>query len=395
MDLSALSWKLYSVRRSDKEPLLRFILDALTTRHCSIVYTSEPDRAPFYIVFETPSGTRHGVLAYAFFANSRATKNRPEDEHRFQIKYGSDLKTVLDVAIDQHGLITTIFLGIDPERGIFVAADPTMNTPAPMSRSIEFKREHAEQAQSTGWTAWERDRHAPKTKDRKAAELDEDLRTELLVGGRQDRILDLILLERLAQGLDPGERHLAAIKLGQVPSQLPDPDISHPLLHELDIESKALLDLIEGASRLKMAVRGWVAEKHLADMLAKLPGVTDCNRLEGDGRPDISLRWKGGPPILIECKNTLRQLYANGRPKVDFQRTRAAKGDPCSRYYKPSDFAVLAACLHPVTESWEFRFALTTKLPAHKTCPGRIANSISVSEPVFTDRPDMVFSECS
>src|SRR5262249_16216025 len=128
-----------------------------------VVHASEPDRAPFYVVFETPDGARHGVLAYAFFANSRPTNNRPDDEHRFQIKYGSDLKTVLDVAIDPHGLVATIFLGIDPERGIFVAADPTMNTPAPMSRSIEFKREHAEKAQSVGWTAWERDRHAPKT----------------------------------------------------------------------------------------------------------------------------------------------------------------------------------------------------------------------------------------
>jgi hypothetical protein len=130
-------------------------------------------------------------------------------------------------------------------------------------------------------------------------------------------------------------------------------------------------------------------------MLAKIPGVTECKRLEGDGRPDISLRWQGKPPILVECKNTLRQTYADGRPKVDFQRTRAAKADPCSRYYKPADFPVLAACLHPITESWEFRFALTAELPQHKTCPGRIANSVAVSEPVFTNRPDIVFSKCS
>jgi hypothetical protein len=144
-----------------------------------------------------------------------------------------------------------------------------------------------------------------------------------------------------------------------------------------------------------MAVRGWVAEAHLAETLSKTPGVTDCRRLGGDGQPDISLRWRDGPPILVECKNTLREKYADGRPKVDFQRTRAAKGDPCSRYYRPSDFAVLAACLHPVSERWEFRFACTADLPRHSTCTGRIANMIGVSEPLFTQSPEMVFTKCS
>ncbi|MBI3677556.1 MAG: hypothetical protein HY243_13170 [Proteobacteria bacterium] len=383
------------MNRSGKEPLLRFILDALRMRSCSIVFASEPNRAPFYVVFETPDGNRHGLLAYAFFANSKPTKNRPRDEHRFQIKYGGNLKGVLEVAVDPRSLITTIFLGIDTKRSVFVAADPLMNAPAPMSRSIEFKANHVDQIVSAGWTAWERERHAPKTKSRPSAKLNEDLRTETLVGGRQDRILDLILLERAASGLDPGERHLVADKLSKLPKRLPRLGDSHPLLDELGIESRALLDLIDGASRLKMAVRGWVAERHLAEVLAKIPGITDCKRLEGDGRPDISLRWKGGPPILVECKNTLRETYADGRPKVDFQRTRAAKGNACSRYYKAGDFPVLAACLHPITEKWEFRFALTAELPPHKTCQGRITNSIGVSEPVFTERPEIVFTKCS
>jgi hypothetical protein len=103
----------------------------------------------------------------------------------------------------------------------------------------------------------------------------------------------------------------------------------------------------------------------------------------------------GSPPILIECKNTLRQTYADGRPKVDFQRTRASKGDPCSRYYAPSDFPILAACLHAVTERWEFRFALTGELPAHKTCEGRIANMVPVEQPLFTESPQALFDICS
>jgi hypothetical protein len=387
---NALEWKTYSVRRIDKAPLLAFIVKALEMRDCRIVYASEPELAPFYIVFDTPSGERQGILVYAFFANAKVTTNRPEDEHRFQIKYGGNLKGVLEVAVDPQRLVTTLFLGIDPREGVFIAADPVMNTPAPMSRSIEFKAGHIEMIRSQGWVVWERDRRPGKSKNRPTADL-EDFRTEVLVGGHQDRLLDLISLERIARGLDPGERHLVADKLKEL---RPDNGaVPHAILREFGIAQEALFDLIEGASRLKMAVRGWVAEQHLFDALRSVNGVSECERLEADGQPDISLRWKGGAPILIECKNTLRITYADGRPKVDFQKTRASKGDPCSRYYRVEDFPVLAACLHAVTEKWEFRFALTANLEPHMTCAGRLASSVGISEPVFTDRPELVFDK--
>jgi hypothetical protein len=66
---NAFSWKTYSVSRTDKAPLLAFMLEALEGRGCQIVSSTEPNRAPFYIVFDTPSGERQAVLAYAFFAN--------------------------------------------------------------------------------------------------------------------------------------------------------------------------------------------------------------------------------------------------------------------------------------------------------------------------------------
>jgi hypothetical protein len=69
--------------------------------------------------------------------------------------------------------------------------------------------------------------------------------------------------------------------------------------------------------------------------------------------------------------------------------------DPCSRNYAPSDFEVLAACLHTVTEQWEFRFALTAELPPHKRCEGRIANALAVREPQFTTNPAVLFDKCS
>lgn len=391
----ALEWTTYSVSRAHKEPLLRFITEGLEMRGCRIVYASDAGRAPFHIVFETAAGDRCGILAYAFFANAKLTKKRPENEHRFQIKYGSDLEGILDIKVDPHLLITTILLGIDTERGIFVAADPLMNTPAPMSRSVEFKRFHVEKILDEGWASWERDRRQAKTKDRRAYELAADVRTEVLVGARQERLLDLILLERIARGLDPGERHLVADKLKELPSHVPAPVTSHALLEELEVAPEALLDLIQSASRLKMAVRGWVAEAKLEEVLKRVPGVTECRRIEAEGQPDVTLRWKGSAPILVECKNTLRETYADGRPKVDFQRTRASKGDSCSRYYSPGDFSILAACLHAVTEQWEFRYAFTSELPPHKTCVGRITNMLAVAEPIFTTHPELVFYKCS
>lgn len=392
---AAFSWKTYSVKRSDKEPLLRFILDALRLRGCEIKHESSPDRAPFYIVFETPGGDRHGLLVYAFLANARVTRNRPDDEHRFQVKYGSELKGILEIGIDPRELITTIFLGIDLERGIFVAGDPIMNNPSPMSRSVEFKAENVEQIMASGWSAWERDRKPPRTRDRPTPEIDEDIRTQILVGGTREHLLDLVMLERVARGLDPGERHLLADTILRRPEKDEVKAASHKLLTEFDLPPEALFDLIDGASRLKMAVRGWVAEQKLEGVLQEVPGVTDCKRLNEEGRPDLQLRWKGGPPILIECKNVLRKTTRDGHPRLDFQRTRASKADPCSRYYAPHEFAVLAACLHATTEQWRFSYALTGRLPAHSSCKGRLASGVTVAAPLFTEHPEAVFSECS
>jgi hypothetical protein len=67
-----------------KEPLHRFIREALEAKGAQLIYTSPLDEAPFRFTFELPSGERAGIVAYAFFANSKRTKNRPADEHRFR-----------------------------------------------------------------------------------------------------------------------------------------------------------------------------------------------------------------------------------------------------------------------------------------------------------------------
>ncbi len=376
--MAAFEYKKWGVMRSSKEPLLRFLVDGLTAAGCTVLHVSDPSCAPFLITFETPLGDRQGVLAYAFFANSKVTPNRPEDEHRFQIKYGSDTRAVLPVEQDPSRLVTTIFVGIDTERGILVGADPVLHDMTRMFISLEFKRCHAEAIQRDEWHAWERD-----------SQRREGQPIEVLVGVSQRRLLDFIRFERLALGLDPGHRQLLAEQL--LGSPVLAQSGPHGLTEELCLSEHEVLDLIQGASRLKMAVRGWVAEHHLERMLQHVPGVEDCRRLDEEGRPDIELRFRHSQPILVECKNVLRQPAADGRPRVDFQRTRVSKGDPCSRYYQPGDFQILAACLHAVTEKWEYRFIPTFRLPSHGTCVGRIQSNLRVGAE-WTDNPAEAFA---
>jgi hypothetical protein len=126
-----------------------------------------------------------------------------------------------------------------------------------------------------------------------------------------------------------------------------------------------------------MAVRGWVAEEHLVRRLRQVDGVTDCERLDKEGSPDIQLRFEGSNLLYVECKNVLRKTKG-GLPHVDFQRTRVSKDDPCTRYYSSEDFDVLAACLHALSQQWEYSFALTRRLEPHKKCLGKLSNNVLV-----------------
>jgi len=161
----------------------------------------------------------------------------------------------------------------------------------------------------------------------------------------------------------PGEAPILATRL-------------HALAREFDMSETEILDVISKAKRLHMAVRGWVAETHLERQLRELPGVAECERIDTEGSPDIRLRLDVGRPVHIECKNVLRTKAADGSIKLDFQRTRASKADPCSRYYRPADFDVVAACLHAVTERWEYNYALSARLDPHAKCTGRLSNNI-------------------
>ncbi len=134
-----------------------------------------------------------------------------------------------------------------------------------------------------------------------------------------------------------------------------------------------LIAMVRDNARLMMAVRGGIAEWHLVRTLSAVPGVSDCQRMQGEGVPDVSLRFEGGRLLAIECKNVLRRVTADGLATMDFMKTRASQADPCSRYYLPTQFDIVAGCLHAVTTSWEFQYVLTSALDPHPKCPGRLS----------------------
>jgi hypothetical protein len=354
-----------------KQPLIDFIREALEASHCRILRSPKIDEAPFRFSIEAPDGERIGVIAYAFLANRKQTKNRPDDEHRFQVKYGSKDGRLHQLWQDPYEVYTTIFCGINPELGFFVGADPVLHSPTRFFISVEFKDRDVDNILQRGWHAWER--------SRRTLGLDEPV--DVLVGCRPAYFLRYLRFERAAKGLSSGHRMLLADKFGGLGSVASNKTAqAHVLAAELNLESNEILDLIESAPRLKMAVRGWVAEVHLERLLRDLPTVTECERIEEEGKQDLHVRICDGPRMRIECKNALRRTRADGSVQVDFQRTRASKKDACTRFYRPEDFELLAACLHPCTEQWDFRFIPTQQLDPHGKCPGRLSNRVVINE---------------
>lgn len=368
----------YGVNLSARRPLITFMLESLRGAGCRIIHEPDPTTAPFVVTFEAPNGERMGIVAYAFLATRTPTKNRPDDERSFQIKYGPDDKKLHELWQDPLGIYTTLLIGIDPGEGFFVAADPEIHNPTRFFTRLEYKDHHAEAIKRNGWHAWER-----QSRGARHLLVNERLfESETLVGGRRDSFFNLIRFERLALGLAPGDRHLLADRFDSAAAAVSK---VHPLVSEFELEPDHILELIAGARRLKMAVRGWVAEEKLRETLVALPGVTHCERLDEEGGPDLKVRWQNGPPLTIECKNVLRKPNASGLARIDFQRTRASKQDPCSRFYAADDFDVVAGCLHAVTESWEFRYILPAGLAPRTGCPGKLDNKVLVGASWLSD----------
>jgi hypothetical protein len=142
----------------------------------------------------------------------------------------------------------------------------------------------------------------------------------------------------------------------------------HPVEVEMGLPASEILDVIKRSDRCYQTVRGYIAERHLEKLLENLKGsgaIQQSVYVNKDGQPDFRVTLNG-QARTIECKNVMSKTrYANGDLKVDFQRTRnqLGTGARIGRYYKVTDFDVLAACEHNQTGQWRFKFVRTADLP--------------------------------
>lgn len=354
------------------------VTDALEQSGARILAAPDPTVAPFHYRIRLPRGEELELVCYAFTANKYRQGGRPSGEHRFQVKYGSDFSRYHDLFIDDSREKITLMFGVHHEMDLFVGVDPSVHTPTWFSMSVEFKESELREAKRTGWASWERERSAAR---RKLEMPRVDFSTEVVTAFRADQFLRFVEFERVATGLDPGERLLLADRIARrldVRKLRENAGSLHPLEKALGLAGGELLDVLGSSFRLAAAIRGRVAEHHLGNYLGRTAGITDVRHLDEDGQPDFAVRFERRL-FRIECKNVLRRRSKDGHPKVDFQKTRASKGNPCSRYYTAAQFEVLAACLHPVTEKWQFSFCPTGALAPHPKCHGHLSERVLVA----------------
>lgn len=350
---------------------------ALEASGATIIERANPSVAPYEMTIKTPSGERHEIVCYAFTANEYKQKGRPAGEHRFQVKYGSDFNRYHELFFDPSRRKVTLMFGVHEDLDLFVAVDPEMHNPTWFSMSVEFKREELEAALLSGWHCWERERNSAR---RKREMPNENLLTEAVSAFEPRHFLRYIAFEKVASGMDTGERMLLWDKAaeGALDATVPSlAEVGHPLEKVLGLPAYEILDVVQEHFRLLVALRGSVAEYHLGEYLRTVDGVSDIESLDVDGQPDFRIKYEGRE-VLIECKNTLRKLTRDGHARVDFQKTRASKGNPCSRFYSPDQFEILAACMHPISEKWEYQFFPTARLNPHPKCSGRLATNVIV-----------------
>jgi hypothetical protein len=267
------------------------------------------------------------------------------------------------------GVDTTIVIGVHLGADLLIGLDPLRYDPLPMGISIEFKDADVAEAQRSGWQVWERVNRPGRRRD--VARAPEGLET--LIAFRPERLLDYIGFERRASGLglDPPLRYRAA-EIAATDPVAAHGGGGHRLEAEFALSSMQVLEIIARRSRLSTAVRGGVAEHHLAHALDTDPDIASAALIDRDGEPDFRVVMLDGTSVLVECKNVSPNTYADGTPKVEVQKTRSQRGDPAGRFYRPDQFDVVAACLYPVTGVWEFRYRRTAYMDRHAQHPDRL-----------------------
>ena len=359
-------------RVQNRADLHDFLLHAVEASGGRVLYASDPGRAPIYLGVQLDSDERIGMLVYPFRITHNTITNRPDDEVRGQLRYGSaeSWKREHPVGRDIAGVDVTMILGVDLVAGVILGLDANLWDPLPMGISFYAKTAEIERARETGWHVWEKVNRG----GNKRTEARSPTNLETVLAFTPDRLIDYARLERRSTSmrLDPPLRFAAATAMAERPRH-DKPQSRHVLEEQFALTSEQILDIIGGRNRLSVAVRGGVAEYHLEQQLAGAPGIASVKRLDVDAMHDFDVTLEDGTFLRVECKNASPRRSADGRFKVEVQKTRASKGDPASRFYAVDGFDVVAACLFSPTGRWEFLFGLTGDMARHKSFPDRLA----------------------
>lgn len=362
--------EVYRVQK--RTDVYEFLIEAVAASGGRVIYASDPQCAPVYLGVQLDSDERIGMLIYPFRMTRNTITNRPEDEIRGQLRYGSEESWKRDHPLgrDIAGIDAVMILGIDLADGVILGLDANLWDPLPMGISFYAKDAEIGQAKASGWHVWEKINRV----GTKRSEARSPTNLETVVAFTPDRLIDFARLERRASSLrlDPPLRYSAAVALADkgAINELPH---NHLLEKQFSLTSEQILDIILERNRLSVAVRGGVAEYHLENLLKNAPEVAVAERLDVDAMHDFNVTLTNGRRLRVECKNASPKISASSAFKVEVQKTRASKGDPASRFYPTDGFDVVAACLFSPTGRWEFRYGLTSRMTSHKDFPNRLA----------------------
>jgi hypothetical protein len=156
----------------------------------------------------------------------------------------------------------------------------------------------------------------------------------------------------------------------------------HDLEKLFALSAVEILTVVQRNNRLLMAVKGGVAQEHLSRYLTSLvreKRIVKFGPIDEDGKPDFWVIYNDRK-FLLECKN-IQKTLRKGEMTVDFMRTRYAKTvGPEGRFYKSTEFHILAACLFNQTGQWKFKFIPTRRLGKNSNYKGRLDNKVSLGE---------------
>jgi hypothetical protein len=350
---------------SGRQDIFEFVRSAIERSGGTVLFASPTNRAPLFFGVEFNGDERIGLLVYPFRIERKLTKNRPADELRGQLRYGSEASWVQEHPLgrDGAGVDTTIILGVDIADEIFIGLDAQLYDPLPMGISFYAKEQDIEEAREEGWHIWEHSNRAGSKRD-KARSI---TGLETVVAFAPHRLLDYVRLERRATALrlDPPLRFAAARDMADPRGEFAASG-THVLERQFNLRGAQILEIIANRNRLSVAVRGGVAEYHLEAALVADPMVVSVEPLDIDAMHDFNVVLRSGKALRVECKNASPTRFANGDYKVEVQKTRGSVGDPTSRFYSADAFDVVAACMYSPTGEWVFKFADTSTLARHK-----------------------------